>query len=290
MKIRTDRESIWMGSWIRELRYYLHLGALLRAKGIVRIAKEYLDEPSSLPWFEALTARLKDAKGLEIGGPSRIFQNSGRLPVYQFLDSCDNVDFASETIWSSLWRSRRPENSTPVPNGAKSVSDATQLPAIRSGSYDVVLNSHVIEHLANPIRALKEWKRVLKPGGSLLVIVPDASRTFDHRRRVTRVDHISLDYRNEIDEDDMTHLPEILELHDLALDPRAGSWEQFVERSRRNPQVRALHHHVFTLESLGNLLRVAGFNVDLTFTLVPDNLVAFAVPELGQRVTTEKLA
>jgi SAM-dependent methyltransferase len=39
-------------------------------------------------------------------------------------------------------------------------------------SYDVVIASHVLEHLENAPEALKDWVRVLRPGGHLLVGVP----------------------------------------------------------------------------------------------------------------------
>jgi SAM-dependent methyltransferase len=39
-------------------------------------------------------------------------------------------------------------------------------------SYDVVIASHVLEHLENATDALAEWLRVLRPGGHLLIGVP----------------------------------------------------------------------------------------------------------------------
>lgn len=42
------------------------------------------------------------------------------------------------------------------------------------GSADMVVTSHVLEHLDVPA-ALAEWKRVLKPGGECLAVVPDAA-------------------------------------------------------------------------------------------------------------------
>lgn len=39
-------------------------------------------------------------------------------------------------------------------------------------SFDLVIASDVLEHIADEHAALKEWRRVLRPGGQLLVFVP----------------------------------------------------------------------------------------------------------------------
>ena len=39
-----------------------------------------------------------------------------------------------------------------------------------SGSYDVVINRHLVWTLPHPEQAIAEWKRVLKPGGKLIVL------------------------------------------------------------------------------------------------------------------------
>ena len=49
-------------------------------------------------------------------------------------------------------------------------------------SQDFVLSSHVIEHFFDPIRALKEWLRVVRSGGFIFVIAPHKERTFDRDR------------------------------------------------------------------------------------------------------------
>ncbi|MEZ2223676.1 methyltransferase domain-containing protein [Rhizobium sp. RCC_161_2] len=41
------------------------------------------------------------------------------------------------------------------------------------GAYDVVINRHLVWTLVDPLAAFKEWHRVLKPGGKLLVIDGD---------------------------------------------------------------------------------------------------------------------
>lgn len=39
-------------------------------------------------------------------------------------------------------------------------------------SYDRVIASHILEHIYQPHLAIKEWMRVLKPGGVLSIIIP----------------------------------------------------------------------------------------------------------------------
>ncbi len=50
--------------------------------------------------------------------------------------------------------------------------DAMDLP-FRDGTLDFVFCSHGLEHMPSPRSALREWARVLKPGGHLCCIVPD---------------------------------------------------------------------------------------------------------------------
>lgn len=52
-----------------------------------------------------------------------------------------------------------------------SVMDGTAL-TFGSARFDVVIASDVLEHIEDEARALREWVRVLKPGGQLLVFVP----------------------------------------------------------------------------------------------------------------------
>lgn len=61
------------------------------------------------------------------------------------------------------------------------ISPGDQL-AFADNTWDFVISSHVIEHFYDPIRTLKEWMRVTKPGGYVYIIVPHKERTFDKER------------------------------------------------------------------------------------------------------------
>ncbi len=54
------------------------------------------------------------------------------------------------------------------------------------GPLDYVVGSQVLEHVANPIRWLREVAEILKPSGQLAVSVPDRRLTFDFLRYTSR--------------------------------------------------------------------------------------------------------
>ena len=51
--------------------------------------------------------------------------------------------------------------------------DAQFMSSVISETYDFVHSSHCLEHLNNPIEGLKNWIRILKPNGYLVITVPD---------------------------------------------------------------------------------------------------------------------
>lgn len=44
---------------------------------------------------------------------------------------------------------------------------------VESNSVDVIISKHSFEHLVDPAKAMKEWIRVLKPGGKMVIVLPD---------------------------------------------------------------------------------------------------------------------
>jgi SAM-dependent methyltransferase len=51
--------------------------------------------------------------------------------------------------------------------------DAQFMAGVADGTFDFVFSSHCLEHLGDPAEGLRNWLRVLKPGGHLVIAVPD---------------------------------------------------------------------------------------------------------------------
>lgn len=210
-----------------------------------------------------LCADLVEGKyGLEVGGPSRMFGRRGLVPIYRHAARMDNCNFSGKTVWEGAIDRAGPFRPEPgVAAGTQFICEATALSGVADETYDFICSSHTLEHVANPLAALAEWLRVLRPGGTLILLLPHREGTFDHRRPVTDLAHMIDDYARGTGEDDLTHLDEILELHDLSRDPLAGSFEEFKARSQMNHRNRCLHHHVFDSDSAVCLVEHMGLRV-----------------------------
>lgn len=220
---------------------------------------------------------VKDLKGIEIGGPSGVFSRRGLLPLYQELQSLDNCNFSTLTTWEgSIEEGNTFRFAANKPLGKQYVKEATNLDCIGDEFYDFLLSSHVIEHSANAIKVLEEWIRIVKKGGVFVLIFPHKDGTFDHLRPVTTLEHLISDYKVDMKEDDLTHLSEILRLHDLQLDPEAGTPEQFRQRSGKNFENRCMHHHVFDTTMVAKLLDYVGVEIMIIEAQRPNHIIAVA--------------
>ena len=61
----------------------------------------------------------------------------------------------------------------------------------RSGVFDAVVSHHVFEHLLDPIQALRESRRVCRPGGRLLIVLPNELQTLFSRWASRSPDELS---------------------------------------------------------------------------------------------------
>jgi len=98
-----------------------------------------------------------------------VFRRWNLWPLYPVARRLDNYNYARQTIWSTSGPSTfsRYEH--------EFIGEASEMPEIPSGTYDFLLASHVLEHMANPLKTLHTWVRVLRPEGYLVLWCPIAT-------------------------------------------------------------------------------------------------------------------
>ena len=196
--------------------------------------------------FNQILAEIaRDQNGLEIGGPSP----TGTI-LYDHSRQIDNVIFSSETVWSTH---KSGVFVYPNPNdrlGQLYLCDATDLSKIPGETYDFVFASHCLEHIANPLKALCQWRRVIRDNGHIVLILPEKSVCFDHLRDYAEFSTLLGQYDKIVGEDDLSTLPEIIAKHDISRDGGARNPEYFYTRSLDNYNNRCLHHYVYSVPLL----------------------------------------
>ena len=99
-----------------------------------------------------------------------------------------DLGFGGDPITSQAIRvdSPRPYAAT----GAATVQlggDATQLHWFQAGVLDYVYSSHLLEDFVDTETVLREWLRVLKPGGNLIIFCPDEQIYREHCRQTGQI-------------------------------------------------------------------------------------------------------
>lgn len=222
-----------------------------------------------------LSMRHRGKKGLEIGGPSSFFSLKGYYPVYLFARQIDGVNYSNNTVWEG----KIEEGQTykfHAKTGYQYISEATDLSRCKDAFYDFVLSCHSLEHVANPLKMLAEVKRVLKPEGEFILILPDKRFTFDINRPYTTLAHLQEDFRNDVKDDDRTHFQESIDLHKHEDGISAAQVEEFNSRVMNNNTFRCVHHHVFDFALIKEMLSVAGFDTEYQQTAHPFHMVTIA--------------
>lgn len=207
---------------------------------------------------EILSRITKNKQGVEIGGPSTRGET-----IYKNADSMDNVNFSKTTIWNS-----NPTDEYNYYNDKKGkniINDAVNITSIRDDAYDFCFASLCLEHIANPLKAVEEWLRIIKTGGYIILILPEKSECSDHKRDYSDFATLLTQYHNNIGEDDLSTLPDILEKHDLEKDTPSCDIEQFTTRCLDNFNNRCLHHYVYNPELLMEINNF--FNCTFVFTV-----------------------
>ena len=135
------------------------------------------------PGYALLTGR-----GIEIGG----FEHPAILPHARQITRCDRLLKAEVAdVFTEIDVAALPEVDVRLD------LDAEGLGCFAEASLDFVVCCHVLEHLKNPLQALAEIRRVLRPGGRAALAIPDKAYTFDKDRPLTGLAHLQQIYREK---------------------------------------------------------------------------------------------
>lgn len=223
--------------------------------------------------FNDVIKFLESKQGIEFGGPTELFysaQHNMLLYPYVLLDGgnlFDSNPFQTNITNDYMYMDKV---------GRQLNIDCADINMVKAIpiKYDFIVTSHVIEHIANPIKAIKSWSDyILKPNGLILSIIPDYRYCFDRNRPLTTMEHILNDYKNNVGEDDITHIEEQKQLHDWT----CGGHNDFYNLCDMNIKTRVVHHHTFTPETVEQLFMESGLNPIMTFKHDDLNIINLSV-------------
>lgn len=208
--------------------------------------------------FNKIIEKLNGLNGIEFGGPTELFYNPCfNMDLYKYVN-LDSGNLLDHTSFSNL---PGHNNKTDIYEyGSKqgkqfNIDCANINDIMKLSKYDFIVTSHVVEHIANPIKAIKNWKNILKNDGYILSIIPDYRCCFDRQRPRTMIEHLINDYNNDVQEDDKTHIEEQKKLHDWSM----GGHPRFYELCDNNFETRVIHHHTFDIDLVNEMFSYCGY-------------------------------
>lgn len=129
--------------------------------------------------------------------PSETSKCRARLAPFCLGDGLD-LGFGGDPITPAAVRMDMPNQYGTVGQfPAQLRGDATQLRWFRDGVIDYIFSSHLLEDFQDTESVLREWLRVLRPGGRLIIFCPDEQRYRAHCDRTGQpynIHHVHADF------------------------------------------------------------------------------------------------
>ena len=145
------------------------------------------------------------------------------------------------------------------------LADGERLETIADSSQDFVIANHFVEHCQDPIGAVLNMLRVLKPTGILYLALPDKRCCFDSDRPVTSLEHLMRDHSEGPEWSRRGHFEEWARL----VNKKTADEDADREAERLMSMNYSIHYHVWTpfemLEFVLALRRLTAFEIELCF-------------------------
>lgn len=126
------------------------------------------NEANRQAWIEKMLARIP-------AGLSLLDAGAGERPFQKF---CSHLRYTSQDFggYDGAGDGRGLQTKNWERKGLDIVSDITAIPR-EDGTFDAIMCTEVFEHIPDPPGALREFARLLRPGGYLLLTAPFCSLT-----------------------------------------------------------------------------------------------------------------
>lgn len=199
-------------------------------------------------------------RGLEIGA----FHEPAVVPAVASVEYFDALD---ATRAAELFPEIPAESLVAVDHLGDIDHDGLEMFA--AGEFDFVICNHVIEHVANPIKLVRELFRITRPGGTVVLSAPDKDYTYDRARPLTPYDHLWTDYRRNVTTNDDEHYMDFFRgvaPHVLEVDPVHLPYNLQRVRERRE------HAHVWDSTSFAAFLTTSLQRLEIRATQFAESL------------------
>ena len=143
---------------------------------------------------------------------------------------------------------------------------------VSENEFDFIIANHVLEHVIDPFRWLKDLEFALKPNGRFLITLPDKRFSFDKFRTDTSLPHFIEDFLEGGDRTISQHSLEAALYYDNGYQKKENDVTQRLQNDflvrNRHTYHPGMHVHVFQAENFLNsvlipFLSIGWFNLEL---------------------------